>query len=106
LRASWTVMVAASAALPTATQHVIKADVRVRQIVIAGSLRQDQFVLRGQAQAIDITAMRNDDLTFRREQLAAVDPISIHHERSCCGRGISGLLSSVSYIVSRTCGHF
>ena len=48
------------------------------------SLGQDQLVLRRQPQAISVLAMRDDDLALARKQLAAVDPVAVHDNGSCC----------------------
>ena len=72
----------------------------VRQIVIAGSLGQDQLVLRRQPQAIIVPAMRNDDFPLGREQLAAVDSAAVHGEKARRRRRIFGMFSGASDIIS------
>ena len=42
---------------------------------LASSFRQDQLVLRGQPQAIDVVAVRNRDFARRDEKITAVDPM-------------------------------
>src|SRR6185436_17710874 len=100
LRASCTVMPAAMAAPLSRKPQVAADSASVRQIVIAGSLGQDQLVLRRQPQAIILLAMRDDDFALGREQFAAVDPAAVHGEKARRGRRIFGVLPGASDIIS------
>src|SRR3954469_24136790 len=104
LRASCTVMPAATAAPPSTKQPVTTESASVRQIVIVGSLGgslgQDQLVLRRQPQAIIVPTMRDDDFPLGREQFAAVDSAAVHGEKTRRGWRIFGIFSGASDIIS------